>query len=81
MIISKRLLTQRANTKKKLDDLDKKIAESFWKEYVKMSEADDINGIVQTINQLPSDFKNLHKLWQAAIEINDKKKLNSAKTI
>ena len=81
MIINKKLLAQRDNTKKKLDALDEKIAKSFWAEYTKMSDADDMCGIVGFINQLPTDFKHLHILWQAAVEISEKKKLTSSKPL
>jgi hypothetical protein len=68
------LLAERKYLKSKLDEMDAKIADTFKHEYVKMIEAGDDRGIVEIIGQLPGDFRNISVLYQAALEIQNKRK-------
>jgi hypothetical protein len=76
--LDENMLEERKKLKQQLKDMDQKIAESFWADYVKMSEAGDDFGIMEIAGQLPLDFTHIHKLYQACIEIQDaRKKLTS----
>lgn len=72
--LDEKLLEERKFLKSKLNEMDAKIADTFQQEFVKMVEADNDRGIVEIIGQLPGDFHNIAVLYQAALEIQNKRK-------
>jgi hypothetical protein len=68
------LLAERRFLKSQLDVMDAKIADTFMYEYRKMYDAGDDAGIMFIAGQLPDDFRHKVRLYQACIEIEDKRK-------
>lgn len=71
------MLAERKFLKSKLNEMDAKITDTFQHEFTKMVKSGDDKGIVEIIGQLPSDFRNLAGLYQAALEIQNERKAKS----